>query len=155
MTLHEQPDDSMAATIEDALMLAADKHRGQTDKGGMPYILHPLRVMHRLGIEATAEERIVAVLHDVVEDSDVTLDELRRRGFAEEVVRAVDSLTKRPEEENDYFAAVARAGADPIGRRVKIADLSDNLDLKRVTHPSDADRRRMEKYRKALRQLGA
>lgn len=143
----------MTATLEDALILAADKHRGQRDKAGAPYILHPLRVMHSLGFDATTEERIAAALHDVVEDSDVTLDELRRRGFSEAVVRAVDSLTKRPEEEQDYFAAIRRAGADPIGRKVKIADLTDNLDLSRMKSPSERDHARIERYRKALEML--
>ena len=143
----------MTAALEDALILAADKHRGQIDKGGFPYILHPLRVMHRLGLEASAEERIVAVLHDVVEDSDVTLADLRRLGFSEPVVEAVDRLTKRPEEEADYFAAIRRAGANPIARRVKIADLTDNLDLSRLPNPSEQDRARIGRYQQALAML--
>ncbi|WP_342359474.1 HD domain-containing protein [Terrarubrum flagellatum] len=140
----------MTATIEDALMLAADKHRGQTDKAGLPYILHPLRVMHHLGLDATMQERMAALLHDLVEDTDVTLDDLRAQGFPAEVVQAVDSLTKRPEEKEDYFAAVRRAGADPIGRKVKIADLTDNMDVRRIRSPTDKDRLRIERYRKAL-----
>jgi guanosine-3',5'-bis(diphosphate) 3'-pyrophosphohydrolase len=143
----------MPPTLEDALILAADKHRGQKDKAGNPYILHPLRVMHHLGHAATPEERLAAVLHDVVEDCDVTLADLRALGYAEAVVAAVDALTKRPEEEDDYFAAIRRAGADPIARRVKIADLTDNLDLSRIAAPSARDHARIERYRQALAML--
>jgi (p)ppGpp synthase/HD superfamily hydrolase len=142
-----------APTLEDALILAADKHRGQRDKNGQPYILHPLRVMHHLGFDAAEAERMAALLHDVVEDTDVTFDDLRRRGFSEEVVSAVESLTKRPEEEADYFAAVARAGAHPIGRKVKIADLTDNLDRRRIPAPTAADEKRLAKYAKAISML--
>ena len=145
----------MTATLEDAVILAAEKHRGQTDKGGFPYIMHPLRVMHRLGPGASGDERVAAVLHDVVEDSDVTLDDLRRRGFAESVVAAVDALTKRPAEKVDYFAAIRRAGANPIARAVKIADLSDNLDISRLPSPTARDHERIERYRVALEMLAA
>ena len=145
----------MSASLEDAVILAAESHRGQRDKGGQPYILHPLRVMHRLGPDASPEARMAALLHDVVEDGDVSLAELARRGFPAAVVAAVDSLTKRPEEEGDYFAAIARAGADPIARQVKIADLTDNLDLTRMTADSPGDVARVEKYRKALKMLQA
>jgi (p)ppGpp synthase/HD superfamily hydrolase len=140
----------MSATLEDAIALAADRHRGQRDKSGAPYILHPLRVMLGLGATATPEERMAAVLHDVVEDCDVTLDELRRLGFSAAVVAAVDGLTKRPEEETDYMAAIRRAAANPVARRVKMADLTDNLDLSRISSPTEKDFSRLERYRKAL-----
>ena len=140
-------------TLEDALFLAADKHRGQRDKNGQPYILHPLRVMHHLGFDATPEERMTALLHDVVEDSDVSFEDLARRGFPASVVEAVESLTTRPGEKADYFAAVRRAGAHPLGRKVKIADLADNLDLRRIPQITADDAARLEKYRKALKML--
>jgi (p)ppGpp synthase/HD superfamily hydrolase len=81
------------ATLERAIAIAAAAHTGQTDKGGQPYILHPLRVMMRC---TTADEQIAAVLHDVVEDSDVTLADLEQEGFPRSVVEAVEALTKRP-----------------------------------------------------------
>jgi len=136
------------STLERAIAIAAAAHAGQLDKSGAPYILHPLRVMLRLN---SPEERMVAVLHDVVEDTKVTLDDLRAEGFSPEVLRAVDAVTKREGETYEDF--VARAGADPIGRRVKLADLEDNSDVKRMAHPTDRDRARLEKYARAIRFL--
>jgi (p)ppGpp synthase/HD superfamily hydrolase len=136
------------STLERAIAIAAAAHAGQVDKAGAPYILHPLRVMLRL---QTDEERIVAVLHDVVEDCDWSLDDLRAEGFSAAVLRAIDSVTKR--EGEDYETFVARAAADPIGRRVKLADLQDNSDPTRMANPTDHDRARQEKYQRAIRFL--
>src|SRR4051812_23848766 len=103
-------------TLEDAIILSATKHAGQPNKDGKPYILHPLRVMLAMD---TDEERIAAVLHDVVEDSDVTLDALRTLGYSDAVVDAIDSVTKRPEEENDYEAFIRRAkSGSALARKV-------------------------------------
>jgi (p)ppGpp synthase/HD superfamily hydrolase len=139
------------STLERAIEIAARAHAGQVDKAGAPYILHPLRVMMSL---STVEERIVGVLHDVVEDTDVTFDDLRAEGFSELVVEAVMSVTKdRPEKEMGwpaYEAFVLRAAANPIGRRVKIADMTDNMDLSRISNPTERDLARVAKYRKAL-----
>ena len=136
-------------TLEDALIFAAQKHRGQTDKAGKPYITHPLRVLNNLGLNATLEEQIAALLHDVVEDCGVSLDDLRAQGFSESVVVAVDHLTKNAEGERDYQKAIERAARDPIARRVKIADLTDNMNLARIHNPTAEDRARAEKYRAA------
>jgi (p)ppGpp synthase/HD superfamily hydrolase len=133
------------STLERAIALAAKAHEGQVDKVGAPYILHPLRVMLRC---RSTEERIAAVLHDVVEDCNVTLDDLRSEGFSEAVVTAVAALTKRPGE--DYEAFVHRAAADPIGRAVKLADLADNSDMSRIANPTPKDLERLEKYRRAI-----
>lgn len=138
------------STLERAIAIAAEKHAGQTDKAGEPYILHPLRVMLRL---STEEERIAAVLHDVVEDCGVTLDDLRAEGFPSAVLRAIDSVTKRKDETYDAF--VARAAVDPIGRRVKLADLEDNSDLSRLANPTDRDRERVKKYERAIHLIRA
>ena len=133
------------ATLEKAIGIAAQAHAGQVDKAGAPYILHPLRVM--LGV-ASLEERIVAVLHDVVEDTDWTFDRLRAEGFAESVLEALDAVTHRDGESYEDF--VLRAAKNPIGRNVKRADLLDNLNLARIPAPTPSDHDRIARYRKAL-----
>lgn len=138
------------STLERAIALAATAHEGQTDKAGAPYILHALRVMLRL---ETTEERIAAVLHDIVEDCGWTLDRLRAEGFPEPVVLGVEAVTRRDDESYEEF--VLRAKAHPIGRRVKLADLADNSDLSRLSQITDRDRARLEKYRLATEALQA
>jgi len=134
--------------LESAIVLAVGTHRGQEDKGGAPYILHPLRVM--LSLRGPLE-MIVGVLHDVVEDGGVTLDRLRRAGYPDRVVEALDALTRRPEESCDVY--LARVKANPLALQVKLADLHDNLDESRIAEPTEKDRRRWEKYRRALAEL--
>ena len=136
------------ATLERAIAIAAMAHEGQVDKAGMPYVLHPLRMM--LSVD-TPEARMAAVLHDVVEDTAVTLDQLRAEGFPEAVIDAVQALTKRDGE--DYEAFIRRVAPNPIARKVKLADLRDNSDLSRIAQPTEADRQRIEKYRAAIRYL--
>jgi (p)ppGpp synthase/HD superfamily hydrolase len=138
----------MTQTLERAIAIAAAAHAGQVDKGGAPYILHPLKVMLRM---TTLEERIVAVLHDVVEDCDISLDDLRKEGFSEEVLSAIESVTKVPGESYEDF--VERAAQNPIGRVVKLADLEENSDLSRIASPSWDDLERVEKYRRAIARL--
>lgn len=140
----------VVATLEKAIAIAAKAHEGQVDKAGVPYIIHPLRVMLRV---TSIEARIAAVLHDVVEDSDVSLDMLRSEGFSESVLSAIESLTKRPGEEYDAF--IQRAAADPVGREVKLADLAENSDLSRISTPTDKDRKRVEKYRRAIDKINS
>jgi (p)ppGpp synthase/HD superfamily hydrolase len=135
-------------TIEDAILLAAQAHRGQVDKAGEPYILHPLRVMLRLKDEAG---RIAAVLHDVLEDAGVTIEFLRERGYSEEVLRALDALTRRPGE--SYAGFIERAAADPLARRVKLADLADNLDASRLPEITPKARERIARYQAAWERL--
>ena len=138
------------STLERAIAIAAEAHAGQVDKAGAPYVLHPLRMMLHL---ASNDERIVAVLHDVCEDCpDWTFDRLRREGFAEHILTALRSVTKRDGE--DYEAFVRRAAADPIGRRVKLADLQDNCDLTRIAAPTARDLERVDKYRRAIELMG-
>ena len=105
-------------TLEDAISLAMEAHRGQRDKAGAPYILHPLRVM--LSME-TETEMIVAVLHDVVEDGGITIDDLRKAGYSGEIVNAIDHLTRLDGEEYDQF--IDRVKGNPLARKVKIVDL--------------------------------
>ncbi|MCK9798391.1 HD domain-containing protein [Pseudomonas sp. MAFF 302030] len=133
------------STLERAIAIAAMAHEGQVDKGGAPYILHPLQVMLRL---QDPEARTVAVLHDVVEDSPVSLEDLREQGFSEGVLSALEALTKR--EGEDYQAFVERAGRDPLARQVKLADLAENSDLSRIPAPSAKDLERVAKYRRAI-----
>jgi (p)ppGpp synthase/HD superfamily hydrolase len=138
-----------AVTLERAVAIAAEAHAGQKDKAGEPYILHPLRVMMAV---TEPDERIVAALHDVVEDTPWTLEALRAEGFSCAVVDAVDALTRRDGE--DYFDYVRRAAAYPIARAVKIADLRDNMNMARIPVPADRDHARIDRYREALRMVG-
>jgi len=139
--------------LERAIAQAVKTHAGQEDKAGDPYILHPLRVMLSLSSE---DERIVGVLHDVVEDGDVSFSDLEKMDFSPVVVEALKSVTKRPEEEGSdagYQAFVERAGANPVARSVKKADLLDNLDVTRLETVREKDAQRLCKYLRALRYL--
>ena len=128
-------------TIERAIEIAANAHAGQRDKAGQPYIFHPLRVMFRVNGE---HEQMAAVLHDVVEDTSITIDDLAREGFPIEVLRAIAALTKLPGETR--LEAAARAAADPVARKVKLADNAENMDLSRIPNPTDKDYARCREY---------
>ena len=136
------------ATVEDAVSIAARAHRGQKDKAGAPYLLHPLRMMLRMETEAAM---MAAVLHDVVEDTDWTLERLREEGFSDEVLEAVDCLTHREGESYQQF--VERVLTNPIARQVKIADLEDNMNVRRIGQLGPRDLERLEKYHRAWRVL--
>jgi (p)ppGpp synthase/HD superfamily hydrolase len=137
-----------APTLEDAIALAVEAHRGQRDKSGKTYILHPLRVMMRL---ETDTERMVAILHDVVEDTPWTLERLRGLGYPEEVLSALDCLTKR--EGETYEAFIERILPHPLARRVKRADLEDNMDVRRLLAFTPRDAERLARYRAAWARL--
>ena len=136
--------------LENAIEIAVVAHKGQKDKSEAPYILHPLRVMLSLSSD---EDRIVGILHDVVEDSSWTFDQLREEGFSGEVLAALDTVTKR--ENEDYPDFISRSAGNAIGRRVKIADLRVNMDPSRIPEPTEKDLRRIEKYKQAMTQLEA
>ncbi|MCB8985249.1 MAG: GTP pyrophosphokinase [Ardenticatenaceae bacterium] len=136
------------SNLDQALSVAVQAHTDQKDKAGQPYILHPLRMMMQMDTE---EERITAVLHDVVEDSDWTVDDLRVAGFSEAVVTAVDALTHRPEE--SYEAFIQRLKPNPLATKVKLADLIDNMDLRRLSGITAKDLERLEKYYRAWKEL--
>ncbi len=136
------------ALLERAIGIAVEAHRGQKDRYGAPYILHPLRVMNRV---ETVPERIVAVLHDIVEDTSWTLEGLKTAGFPDDLVAALDCLTKRDGE--PYAALIERAAANPLARRVKQADLEDNLDVRRFSRVTSQDTQRLDKYRSAWQRL--
>lgn len=135
-------------TLEKAIEIAAAAHAGQVDKAGQPYILHPIRLMLSL---SDPVQRMAAMLHDVVEDTAVGLDDLRRIGFPEAVVAAVDALTKRHGETR--LQAAARAAADPVARAVKLADVADNMDLSRIPQPTGRDHARIAEYTEVRRLL--
>lgn len=136
--------------LEEAIHIAVEAHRGQMDRAGQPYILHPLRIMCRM---QTEPEKIVAVLHDVVEDTDLTLADLKARGFPDSILHAVDCLTKRKDE--PYETLVARAKGDPLARRVKLGDLEDNMDVRRLPTLTEKDLERLKRYRCAWESLVA
>lgn len=133
-----------AATLEDAIAIAANAHKGQFDKAGAPYILHPLRIMLKMKSEAAM---IVAVLHDAVEDApDWTFERLREAGFTQEILDALECVTKREGEEYSEF--VKRAASNPIAREVKIGDLEDNMNIQRIESISARDSEQIAKYHK-------
>jgi hypothetical protein len=131
-----------------AIAIAATAHRGAFDKAGAPYVLHPLRVMMRAhGTDA----QIVAVLHDVVEDTDWTLERLGDEGFSPRVLHALDCLTKRDGE--SYEAFIERVASDPLATDVKLLDLQDNLDLTRIETLDERALERVAKYHRARARL--
>ena len=143
-------------TLTRAIAIAEHAHAAQTDKLGAPYIHHIQRVIDRVALLAPAEIattcQTAAALHDLVEDTDWSLDDLRAEGFPAEVVDAVDSVTKRDGE--DYFDMVRRAASDPVGRWVKLADNLDNADPERAAQlPPDVRARLADKYAAARRIL--
>ncbi len=134
--------------LNQAIEIAHTAHEGQVDKGGQPYIGHPLRVMNNV---ETVEEKIVAVLHDSVEDSDLTLEDLKVAGFSKEIIEAIDAITKRKGEKcNDYLKRVMD---NSLALRVKIADMTDNMDISRMDNPTNRDRERIKIYRKNIIKL--
>ncbi|NRS52050.1 HD domain-containing protein [Brevibacillus sp. HB2.2] len=136
------------STLEKAIVIATQAHAGQVDKGGNPYILHPLRIMLKM---STVETMISAVLHDVLEDTDVTVEELRNEGFSEEIIAAVIALTRNDDE--TYMEFVGRTKQNPIARLVKLGDLEDNSDLSRIPEPTEKDYERLLRYKRAIKEL--
>ena len=134
--------------LEKAIKIAVDAHTGQTDKGGNPYILHPLRVMFNLNNES---EKIVGVLHDVLEDTNVKIEDIKKEGFSVEVVDALILITKNVSQNyEDYIEGIK---SNVIALKVKIADIEDNLDVKRLNIISEDDSIRINKYLKMHRYL--
>lgn len=130
---------------QQALAIAEDAHKGQVDKAGVDYIQHPLFVASLVEGELA---KTVALLHDVVEDSDWTLEDLRKEGLPEEVVQAVGIITKKRNE--NYEEYILRVKQNPLARQVKLADLKHNSDLSRLANVTDRDRKRVAKYQKAI-----
>lgn len=140
MNLHEQ----LAKAIE----IAIEAHKGQEDRSGLPYIAHPFRVMNA---GKTLEEKIVGMLHDVVEDTEWTLEELLSEGFSPAIVDAVEAMTKFPGESYDVY--LKRLQKNAIAVRVKLNDLTDNMDIRRLHEIGENDIARLKKYLSAYQQL--
>ena len=139
------------STLERAIEIAHEAHAGQYDKAGKEYILHPLRVMER---GRTEEEKIVGVLHDVVEDSEWTFEMLEAEGFTPEVIEALRCVTKVSEDE-DYDHFIDRVLTNPLAMRVKLLDLEDNMDMSRLDECTEGDIQRLQKYQKAYARINA
>jgi len=131
------------STLEKALIIAAQAHSGQKQRNGDPYILHPLRIMHQLNTES---EKIAAVLHDVIEDSDLTLSDLQNEGFSEDIIHIVDLLTHY--EKDSYTEYIDRLKDHPVARKIKLIDLQDNMDIQRLNSINEKDFKRLERYHK-------
>ena len=138
----------MTELLRKAVQLAKDAHANQIDKGGHPYIDHPMAIADRLDTE---EEKIVALLHDTVEDTYLTLEMIANLGFCDYIVHAIDCLTRRSSE--DYQAYIRRIKGNSLARTVKVADIEHNMDLTRLKYITDADRKRIAKYEKSLATL--
>ena len=128
-----------------AMKLCYEAHKNQVDKSGLPYVFHPAHVAEQMTDEATT---IVALLHDVVEDTDYTLEDLAAEGFGKDILEAVALMTH--EDDVPYLDYVAKLKDNPIARAVKLADLAHNSDLSRIGEIDDETRERLEKYQKAI-----
>lgn len=138
----------MQQLFEKAIMIATKVHAGQKDKAGAPYLLHVLRVM--MSVEKM-DERIVALLHDVVEDSETTIEELANEGFSKKILRAVELLTKTEHKTyEDYIQEIKR---NELARVVKLADLKDNMNISRLKTLTENDKLRIKKYKAAYKFL--
>ena len=133
------------ALTKKALRLCFEAHKEQVDKSGLPYVFHPFHLAEQMEDEAAV---CTALLHDVVEDADYTLDDLRQMGFAQEILDALNLLTHDPAV--PYMEYVAAIGRDPVARAVKLADLQHNSDLTRLETITEKDRLRAEKYKAAM-----
>lgn len=134
--------------LEKAIAIAVEAHRGQIDKAGKPYILHPLRVMLA---GKTTEEMICGILHDVVEDTPISIEMLEKEGFSDTVLEALELLTR--DSKTPYQNYIETISKNPLAIQVKLYDLHDNLNRDRIISPTQADEERMEKYKKAQQYL--
>ena len=138
----------MMPLFDKAVEIAAKAHEGQTDKSGKPYIGHVMRVS--LGCK-TQKSKVIALLHDVVEDTPVTPKQLMAEGIPADIVEAVLILSRRQGEEYEQY--INRVAPHPLCREVKIADLEDNMDIRRLAEIGEADVKRLKKYHKAWKTL--
>lgn len=132
-----------------AMRIAYDAHHGTLDKNGAPYIFHPFKVADRMDDEISAA---VALLHDVVEDTEVTFDDLRHKGIPESVIGPLVLMTHN--DGSEYMEYIRKIGTNPIAAKVKLSDLAHNMDSSRYTRPmTEYEKQREEKYRTASEYL--
>ena len=131
--------------LELAVKVATEAHKGQVDKGGKPYIGHPTAVAASVN---EPDQKIVAYLHDVIEDTPITAEDLLNMGFSSKIVDSIKLLTK--DKSVPYEEYLKKIRSDSCARAVKIADLKHNMDLRRIPNPTEKDYARLEKYKKAL-----
>jgi (p)ppGpp synthase/HD superfamily hydrolase len=137
------------SNLEKAIQIAVLAHQGQSQKNGLPYVLHPLKLM--FSVQSTTA-KIVAVLHDVIEDSDWTFEQLKAEGFSQEILDALDCLTHRKNE--PYVDYINRITTNKLATEVKLADLKDNMDITRIPEKlSEKDWSRLQKYHQAWQKL--
>lgn len=134
--------------VKKAMNICYEQHKNQVDKAGMPYVFHPMHVAESMTDEDTT---IVALLHDVIEDTNYTIEDVIRDGFSSEVVKALMCMTHA--DEMPYFDYINIVATNSIARKVKISDLNHNSDLSRIENPSEKDYKRFEKYKKCLKYL--
>lgn len=130
-----------------AMKIAYDAHHGQLDKSGVPYVYHPIHLAEQM---KTEDECIVALLHDVVEDTDVTFEQLEKE-FSDTVIQALKLLTH--DDSVEYMDYIRKLKYNPIAKNVKLADLHHNSDVTRLDEMSEKDKLRNEKYNEAMRIL--
>lgn len=134
--------------IKKAYQIAKQAHEGQFDKGGQSYFLHPLAVSEKVQSE---DAKIVALLHDVIEDTTVTIEDLQREGFSEEILIAIAVLTKR--KGTGYEDYIEKVKKNPLALQVKIADMTHNSDISRIPNPTEKDKQRIDRYKRMLIEL--
>ncbi|MCI6738400.1 MAG: HD domain-containing protein [Intestinibacter sp.] len=134
--------------LQFALELAIEKHKNQKDKSGKPYILHPLHVMETVKSD---DAKIVAILHDIIEDTDVTEKDLLNAGLSKHIVDAIVMLTRT--DDIDYMDYVKKVSSNPLAKEVKLADLQHNMDLRRISTLTEKDLDRTRKYQIAYHYL--
>lgn len=130
--------------INKAINIMYKAHKEQYDKGNYPYVFHPYHVAEQMNTE---EEIIVALLHDVVEDTNITIEDLSKEGFNSNIIEALKLLTKKIDNYEEYISKIS---TNPLAKKVKLADLKHNLDITRIPNPQERDYKRIEQYKKAI-----
>ena len=132
--------------VKKAALIAYNAHKDQSDKGGYPYIMHPIHIAEQM---ETEDETIAALLHDVIEDTDIGFDYLKKEGFSDTVIKCLKILTKDPNEDYmDYIRKIKKTGG--IALKIKKADMAHNMIAERISKKIQSDESRMEKYRAAF-----
>lgn len=131
-----------------AIIFMFEKHKNQKDKSGIPYVYHPLHVAESMPDEITTT---VALLHDVVEDTKTSFDDLKKAGFPDEVIEVIKIMTHNPKD--DYFSYIEKIGKNKIARTVKLKDLEHNMDISRINEVTITDLERVRKYKRCYEYL--